>query len=205
MRLTSFIIGTIDDTRIVINHPSAHAKRLQDQCFRRSDKPGRPNLQCAGNFRAVASFGELYRLVRLPFDKRIIQIIEEMQRQTRANPERARSDFRRSFAIEARTVVGWSRTTPYTPFAVDQFRDFKPNRHSTAKCVKLSTSVLAPLTNHVTFNCVFMHLPAQNDWLVNVESIYPGVDIGKLDGNITERSGRAFFELSHPGAPYHDG
>jgi len=34
---------------------------------------------------------------------------------------------------------------------------------------------------------------------VVIKSIYPGNDIGDLEGNITKREGVVFFDSNHPG------
>jgi hypothetical protein len=105
--------------------------------------------------------------------------------------------------IDWREFVGWSTAAEKERFAPDMLESFEPNEQSTALRVRPTrTNIQAPLTCLATV--VYQILPS----LIRVAgenarilAVYPGMDVGPLDGDITTRCGAVFFHEDHPGEP----
>ena len=94
--------------------------------------------------------------------------------------------------------VGWESTAPLQNYRSEDLEPFKPNCKSTALRVKPSlVHILAPKTNN--FTLVMELKPEEGGAAAVIHSIYPGRDIGPLEGDVTEHEGRVFFDWSHPG------
>jgi len=103
-----------------------------------------------------------------------------------------------SVEIRCDNIVGWSSTAPTIDFAPDSLEQFNPNRKSVALRVKLfRTDLLARQTKLVTIVYEFK-VEAGNPVAV-VHSAYPGEDVGELEGDVTAREERIFFDWNHPG------
>jgi hypothetical protein len=157
-------------------------QRLSQTCFRGA------HCRCAGNFfrfeSAIAVFNceEVWR----PFSEEILEMWEK-------------NDFGfSSFSILCDRPVGWSSTMPIESVGLEGCEQFNPNRRSSGLRVKINRrNIMAPTTSIITFVVEFRsedNVPA-----VVIHSMYPGVDIGKLVGNVTEREGVVFFDWNHPG------
>jgi hypothetical protein len=104
-----------------------------------------------------------------------------------------------SLTIEHNVPVGWESTDRTELYHNEDLEEFHPNRKSSALRVRPDrTDLRAPLTNKFTIVFDF-HFEKEKHLFVVVRSIYPGVDVGELKGNITAREQRVFFTWDHPG------
>jgi hypothetical protein len=103
--------------------------------------------------------------------------------------------------IHCKDVVGWSSTDRIEKYNPEDLIPFKPNNRSEGmKVCPHHDHLLAPATQTITIIFEFKTDPTNPDeHLVVVHSMYPGEDIGALDGNITADRGYVFFEWRHPG------
>ncbi len=178
---------------LVIKGPSANSvdtlvicpimveKRLETTCFRGRD------VKRAGNFRVWGSIEEVMK------GKVCNDLVDD------ALELWQKGDFgTHSLELQMAIEVGWESTAPESDFPVDMLEWFQPNKHSCAKRVRLNqTRRLTPLTRDLTI--VYQLEDQRGEPKVTIWSIYPGVDIGELDGDITKREGRVFFDWNHPG------
>ncbi|MCB9816652.1 hypothetical protein H6786_04625 [Candidatus Nomurabacteria bacterium] len=94
-------------------------------------------------------------------------------------------------------VYGWSATIPVDPELRAQTEPFMLNAHAIAWRFRYNSDVLAPLTNEVTL--VFSIREQKNKLIILVHTMYPGADVGELDGDVTDRENVHFFDWDHPG------
>ncbi len=157
-------------------------ERLAKTCFR-----GR-GVRKSGNFLRWQSVEELFS--EWPVWKYFTKAVAKIY---------ALRDFGiHSYEFNLGEKLGWESTSRLEAFAPSSLEDFKPNRRSCGLRVKLNaTHIMAPMTTFLTF---VYELKEENGQAVAiVHSIYPGVDIGDLDGDVTTREGRVFFDFDHPG------
>lgn len=107
--------------------------------------------------------------------------------------------------FEMSQPVGWESTARRVDFRPHQLEEFTPPPTEFALQpswkglrVKLSSGILAPPTRTVTV--IYRLAFEPHGWGVEVMSTYPGQHLGRLLGNVTERTGRVFFPFDHPGA-----
>lgn len=156
-------------------------ERLKTTCFRGKEKA------LAGNFSA---WGDVWEMLRDEF------ILEELLYEMMYLSEN--NDFG-DHSLEVtyrRCAVGWASTDTIINYGDDDLVVFHPNRKSCALKVS-SVEFKAPETQRITF--VFEMKEEGADVTMVIHSIYPGMDIGVLDGDITKREGVVFFDWSHPG------
>lgn len=174
----------IEDGTLVAVIVRSHTKdRLARTCFR-----GR-NVRRSGNFFRWESAEELFRerYVWIYFTKEVAKVYAQKDLGTH------------SFEFNMGENVGWDGTSRLERFTSSELEEFKPNRRSRAFRVKRSeTKQKAPMTTFVTF--VYELKDENGKAVAIVHSIYPGVDVGDLDGDVTVREGRVFFDFDHPGA-----
>jgi hypothetical protein len=103
------------------------------------------------------------------------------------------------FTVDCGEPVGWSTTAPKSKFREEDLEVYLPNRRSCCLRVKLASGHLAPLTNLVTFSCNFLKL--NGGWNIIVYSAYPGQSFGRLDGDVTERTGLVLYDWGNRGEP----
>jgi len=110
------------------------------------------------------------------------------------------AEITESICIECPTIIGWDATAPVENYNQDDLEHFDmPNGKSCALRVKTDRVHLrAPRTKMLTIICEFVRREGKLPRL-NIVSMYPGVDIGDLEGNITEREKRVLFDFDHPG------
>ncbi len=167
--------------RIIV--PGRVRNRLSKTCFR-------PNsIHCAGNFSLWESSEDL---LKEPSVKAFI--IEEAE----AILNEGKTGGIYSVTYTHTENVGWSSTNDRMKYSHLDLEDFFPNRKSMAMRINTTRKdILAPLTNDITF---VLELSSRNERpFVVIKSIYPGNDIGDLEGNITKREGVVFFDWNHPG------
>lgn len=104
-----------------------------------------------------------------------------------------------SVTVTHPTCIGWASTDHLSYFSSDELEVFEPNSRSTALKVILPSKLerKAPLTQDVTF--IFKLEEQRGTPKVTLVSIYPGTDIGDLDGDITQREQQVFYDWDHPG------
>lgn len=156
--------------------------RLRTTCFR-----GKGN-KLAGNFELWSSARELFS------DKVILQsFLADIQ-----EIWGMRSIDTYSVTLEYPTPVGWDSTAPLGNYAPEFLERFQPIwRWNGLRIKPTLSSILAPKTNLVTL--IWECKEENGSPVVVVHSIYPGVDVGELEGDVTLREGRVFFDWSHPG------
>jgi hypothetical protein len=167
------------DTLIIC--PIKVVDRLKTTCFRGRD------LKLAGNFRLWESVEEVMRgQVRNDLVDDALELWQI-------------GDFgTHSLRLEMSIEVGWESTAPKNDFHIDELEWFEPNKHSCAKRVRLNRiKRLAPLSRDLTI--VYQLEDQRGEPKVTIWSMYPGVDIGELDGDITKRESRVFFDWNHRG------
>jgi hypothetical protein len=157
-------------------------ERLANRCFR-----GR-HIRRAGNFFEYSSANGLFAVKHI-FDEFVKEVVKRWEAQELDT---------RAVTIESASDVGWESTTPLSNFKDDDLELFELNRRATGLRVKLGrTDIRAPKTRDVTI--VFAIKNENNYPTAVIFSIYPGVDVGELEDDVTEREGRAFFDWNHPG------
>ncbi len=103
-----------------------------------------------------------------------------------------------SVTFQMAIEVGWESTLRRHKCLKDELEVFAPNKSSTALRIRKDLKDrLAPLTRDVTV--IYELCDQRGEPKVTIRSLYPGTDIGELDGDITEREGRVFFDWNHPG------
>ena len=174
-----------DGTSVELHVPPGQEKRLANTCFRPGTKPR------AGNFASWKEARELFRNATVRRD--LLATV-----QSRA-PACTSVECRTMIALD--DAIGWESTTPIEGIAPEALEVFQPNRKSTGLRVRADChDILAPTTTLVTV--IFSIRPHPREGLeVIVHSLYPGMDIGELDGDLTVRTGRVFFDWRHPGTP----
>ncbi len=157
-------------------------ERLLTRCFRGTD------LRLAGNFSAWNSVFWFWK-DQLVLDQ-FLREVEDLW---------ATRDFdTHSVNINHNVFVGWESTSPIERYNTDDLESFRLNRRAQGLRVKTDRAdLLAPRTKEIT---IVFEFRSENDRPVAIiHSIYPGRDVGDLDGDITEREGRVFFDWNHSG------
>lgn len=174
-----------DGTCVCVVVRESTAQRLRQTCFRPGDQPR------AGNFR---HWRQMYSVLddRIVMDALCNVLAKEII-------EYEGEVVEASVQIRHDEVVGWASTSSINGFVAHQLRDFAPNSHTRALVINPKRrDIRAPQTKLVTIVYEFKY-EEDNGWVAVIHSIYPGPDIGELDGDITEREGVVFFTWEHPG------
>lgn len=159
--------------------------RLQGTCFRPND------LHVAGNFKLWDCPGMVF------FDKvvqtELLKLIDVLWRNDEFGDH--------SVDFDCGRYIGWESTAPIEDFAKDELEPFQPkNRWWGLRVEPTLTHLEAPLTALLTLR--FRLENQHGKPAVIVESMYPGMALGHLDGDMTDTTGRVFFDFNHPGAPW---
>ncbi len=103
-----------------------------------------------------------------------------------------------SVCVDALYPIGWSGTDTLSKYQPSDFKPFQLSRRSLAFRIKLDRlDLLAPPTNFTTL--VFEIKTEPRQITVIIHSMYPGLDVGPLRGNVSERERCVFFDWDHPG------
>jgi len=178
----TFIVPGIGNLTVGCEAPTR--LRLADTCFRSGGEP------LAGNFLLWRNLDELLEddgFMR-PFVGSMITVLATI------DGDRDRKNY---FTVQHNRLVGWSSTERLAKFKPEDLEPFAPNGGCTGLRVKLPSDHLAPLTDLVTFCGDFMRIGSC--WNLVLFTVYPGRSVGPLVGNVTQRTGEAFFRFSHPG------
>lgn len=156
--------------------------RLSGTCFRGK------SLALAGNFSLWSFAEELFREQEIT-DSFLTELNEAWFEE----------DFStRSVGITHSAFVGWESTDERSRYAPEDLEAFTLNRKASGLRVKLGhTHLRAPRTKELTI--VYQFKLEEDAVAAIIHSIYPGRDIGELDGDVTEREQRVFFDWNHPG------
>jgi hypothetical protein len=159
------------------------ASRLAGTCFRGKEH------RLAGNF---ARWNDALEMLedadfRDPFLDDVLEVVSE--------------DDLLEHAYELEIEVekcGWSSTDDISKFSPRDVEVFNPNRHTLAYRVKSDIGVRAPLVDVLTVK--YEIKLEDSGWVVVIHTVYPGENIGRLTGNVSQREQIVFYDWSHPGA-----
>lgn len=168
-------------TTIKVVFPHKTKERLRTTCFR-------PGAQLAGNFFRWKRPEDVLEdpVVREQLLEGLLKAIAEEDWETT------------SIEVVHADEVGWCSTAPRERFRNYHVQAFKPNVRSTGLKVKSAFSrIRAPRTTLCTF---VLRVHPGETYSAVVYSLYPGRDIGELEGDVSEREGVVFFDWAHPGA-----
>ncbi len=170
--------------------PKNTEQRLAPLCFRKNQS------QCAGNFRTWRHPLDVFcnSWVKDQFLAELYSLFQEGACELR------------SVTIELPEIIGWESTDLRERYPADALEEFRPGngkRERSALRVRLDRrEFLAPMTRLLTTVFDFGADRNRNDeYVAVIRSLYPSEDIGPLEGDITTREGRVFFDWNHPGAP----
>jgi len=101
--------------------------------------------------------------------------------------------------------IGWSSTSNVEggidPTDNLTYEPFQPNARTQAHRVRTDrVDILAPATNIITLT-FSVRFSIRDGWIIVIWTVYPGPDIGRLEGDMTEKTGQAFLDWNHPGEP----
>ncbi len=175
--------------KVGIALPMRQHSRLLETCFRGTE------VREAGNFKQWPSFALMMRDQKLT--ERLSEIIDDVLRE-KGLPTR-NQNYTEIISVQLDEPVGWTSTIPCEQVQ-DMPSERRPlNKQSEALFIA-DKSVLAPLTNIVTFVAEFrVDLMGSLDALILIHSLYPGPSVGPLVGNMTEATGLMWFDFHHPG------
>lgn len=176
-----------DGSPVVIEVPWKTRERLLGTCFRGTHR------MLAGNFRhwnclddVFAEPGVTEQLLEHAFEIAEKDIPCVTHRECRAS-------------IVLTRDIGWESTGSADDYSDNELESCYLNeRHHALRVRTDRPDIKAPLTRE--FTVVYdLHLQPLA-WCVVVKTMYPGKCVGKLQNNMTERTGRVWFDWSHPGA-----
>ena len=157
-------------------------ERLRTKCFRGT------HHSLAGNFSRWNSVKELF------LDEFVIkQFLDELSEMSLKQETGTYG-----VSIIHTMPIGWESTAPIENYEQNDLEKFSLNRKSWGLRLKPSrTNLLAPQTSEITI--IFEFKYENTKYVAVVHSIYPGNDIGELNGDVTDRENRVFFDWNHPG------
>jgi hypothetical protein len=158
-------------------------KRLEGTCFRQQ------TTKLAGNFNKWCTVDEVIG------DDQLSSLLAEEVVDLFSEGELGLH----SVTVSHPMNVGWASTDHLSYFSSDELEEFHPNSRSTALKVILPSKLgrKAPLTKDVTI--IFILEEQRGAPKATLVSLYPGTDVGDLEGDITEREQQVFYDWSHPG------
>lgn len=179
MDLSQYLAGVNLNLKIVVRNDTR--VRLSSRCFR--------GISCkvASNFK---KWWDVESLLNDSFIK------EELRRKVLNHSVDGEGTY--SITITYPEIVGWSGTDDIEKYSPDSYAEYHPNRKSTVmRIIPKRTDILAPVTHKVTFVYELKH--EDGELVMVIHSIYPGEDIGPLEGNITALRDLVMFDWYHPG------
>lgn len=171
--------------------PLTQRQRLSKTCFRGS------SVRAAGNFRLWDSFESLMA------DNKVLALFLGQLAETVADLDH-RDLVTESFTLNYDSHVGWASTMSLSALPADsKVQGFSLNKRGRGLKV-VDPTVLAPLTTELTFivSVQLETIRGKRRWLVFVQSVYPGRDIGELRGDVSDREGVVFFDFGTPGGDF---
>jgi hypothetical protein len=154
----------------------------------------------AGNFSRWSSVSELLRDLRSEFESYAEEVVGAVMEHERSKGlhKCSTSD---SFDLPYDHIVGWSSTDNVEKYDRWELELFHPNSASKALRVRKGSNRFAPRTRFITFKTEIRHEISDGRWRIVIHSIYPGEDVGRLKGDVTQRLQEVFFDWEHPGEP----
>lgn len=171
---------------------SFRGSRLYRESGRHEDTRGKYDwypVRRAGNFSRWTCFPELEHS---PFFNEIRAWCE-----TRIDLVPEREQISRSF--DAGCAVGWASSVPIVRVTSGTLVRRRLNSEGAVAYFVSDKRFKAPLTNLVTVNALKKPDDSGDGWVVIINNIYPGPDIGSFRGNVSDASGLALFDRDHPG------
>lgn len=182
----------IDGSPCVISVPGTQEERLSGTCFR--DCPEGQGL--AGNFSFWRNAHDVITDRRMM--EKFLAALSSVVEKIADNHTIASKNHRFTINVEGE-FVGWASTTLLEKVDQDQLEERDLNWRATALFVRSGPDApRAPRTNEVTF-VVEVSYSQKDGWIAIVQTIYPGKDVGELNGDVSRRKQRAFFDWDHPG------
>lgn len=154
------------------------AERLQGTCLRGKGRP------LAGN---CSLWDRPYELLRA-LGPHLVAHVDEEWESTRGGTHRHTITFPHA--------VGWSSTEDLDRFDADDLVPFKLSEHARGLRLPDHAAVQAPLTSELT---VVYKLKKKRLPQVVIHTVYPGPDVGPLQGDVSRRMLVAFFDWDHTG------
>lgn len=179
---------------IIMRKPTE--QRLLTTCFR-------GDVCKAGNFSRWFSFTDL--LADSEVKRQILADVSTRISQERSKEAQGKvfRSYPESLTFTYPVPVGWVTTVPLTYVRGLELEQTKlnasPTRHAYGLMVT-DRNAKAPKTRLVTVKYQ-LKLEGPNYWTAIMHTMYPGRDIGPLEGNLTEKTQRAFFDFGNPGDP----
>lgn len=164
--------------------------RLNGTCFRPA------NVQKAGNFLTWRNPQQVLEAVKN--DLRLT-IVEDLNTHFENHSEFPEDGVEGNIEIEMKEPIGWSSTDDRRKYLSEDLEPFALNPRATALRVMLKKGHRAPLTNLLTIHYRIKKSRNQEGYIAFINTMYPGEDIGRLEGDITEQVGVVFFGWEHPG------
>ena len=173
---------TRNGTPIVLIVPRKHRKRMYRTCFRGS------LANKSGNFRQWEEAADL-----LQDDWVLPSLLEHIEHAI----DHRMSTLR--VTIQTKIFVGWASTIDFDDVPYCETEEFSPNKRSVARRVVRGSKVRAPGTKELTIVVTLKRDKGEN--IAMVQTIYPGPDVGRLNGDVTGETGMVFFDFDHFGDP----
>jgi hypothetical protein len=165
--------------------PAKTVKRLSTTCFRGKDK------SLAGNFKLWNSFDEMLRDCSF-----CLKLLEHLD----ALCDNREFEGTYSFGIDYPQRVGWSSTALAAgQVPSDALVKKRLGNNGASALFYKDPNALAPATSEITVICELRMEGAVETALVH--SLYPGPDVGELEGNMTKTTGRVWYAWDNPGTP----
>ncbi len=171
--------------------PALVEERMLGKAFRSSIE------ECAGEFFLAGNPESL--LQHRSIASKFVMAIH-----TATNPDRELQDV--AISLNADRNIGWESTDEKERYADEMLELWPIGRNATALRVQPTFRYLkSPRTNVLTVAAtVYAPRTLHNThrWLrrVVIRTMYPGIPVGRLKGDMTEKTGRVWFDWSHPGA-----
>lgn len=168
--------------------PREQRKRLHGTCFRGKQ------VREAGNFSRWSGFDQM--LDDPIFGEPFLEIVNDIL--LGRKPLKGHG-FKERIGLKLSTPIGWSSTIP-RELAPGGHLERRSLNHQAEALFQLDPSCPAPLTNVISLALGFK-CPDQADLTATVliETLYPGPNVGRLVGDVTEATGHVFFDFHHPG------
>lgn len=166
--------------------------RLNETCFRGSEHLPQERPKLAGNFRACSSFYHFLHqpLLREAFDEGLRQIMRA----------KLSNKFYR-MTLKLSHPVGWESTLPLNELGQTELSQCQEQRlHPGATALFIPDNLIkAPLTNLITIAGRLNYHVRKELWVFDINTLYPGVDVGVLRGNMTDKTNRIWLHRHNRG------
>lgn len=168
------------DNKLYVSIPRKQIQRMSKTCFRGK------SYALAGNFSLWGTAKEFLK------DEEVVMLLREQFQEDFLQKKSGTC----SCTIELENPVGWSSTLEQSECAgTDLALETRPlNNRATATFV---ANLEAPVTYHITVK--YKIESADETAKVTIYSLYPGRDVGELEGNVSAREDVYFLDWDTPG------